>query len=296
MLNATWLETFTTLCETGHFTRSAEALGMTQPGVSQHLRKLEAQVGVPLIVQDGKSFTPTPAGEAVLKVGQARRAQERALKEMLQRDNPDVGEVRIGCSGSFAMWFYPILLRRLRDAPELTLRLTASPQGNILRDVLGGALDLGIVAGKPVHYQLETQFLMREELCLVVPKSQQTDTQTLEALNTLGFVGHPDGNEYADALLGPNFPAAYQGAERLRVRTSVNQIGQILTPVAEGVGYSILPKSSVDAFARRQEVRIVDLAQKHHHDLWLMYRRGRDKFARIASVIDLIDRHVLPVG
>lgn len=62
MLNATWIETFTVLAEEGHFTRAAQRLNMTQPGVSQHLRKLERQVGHPLIAQDGKSFTLTEAG------------------------------------------------------------------------------------------------------------------------------------------------------------------------------------------------------------------------------------------
>ena len=109
MLNATWLNTFTTLCELGHFTRSADVLGMTQPGVSQHLRKLEAQVGKPLIVQDGKSFTLTLSGEVLFKAGLARRQQELDLKEVMQRDDPDVGEVRIGCSGSFAMWLSNLL-------------------------------------------------------------------------------------------------------------------------------------------------------------------------------------------
>ena len=37
MLNATWIETFTVLAEEGHFTRAAQPLNMTQPGVSQHL-------------------------------------------------------------------------------------------------------------------------------------------------------------------------------------------------------------------------------------------------------------------
>ena len=57
MLNATWLDTFVTLTETGHFTHTAERLNMTQPGVSQHLRKLERQVGHALIAQEGTSFT-----------------------------------------------------------------------------------------------------------------------------------------------------------------------------------------------------------------------------------------------
>jgi len=54
VLNASWLETFTTLCDIGHFTRTADRLAMTQPGVSQHIRKLEQQVGQPLILREGK--------------------------------------------------------------------------------------------------------------------------------------------------------------------------------------------------------------------------------------------------
>ncbi|SHK49610.1 DNA-binding transcriptional regulator, LysR family [Shimia gijangensis] len=292
MLNATWLNTFTTLCEIGHFTRSADTLGMTQPGVSQHLRKLEAQVGKPLIVQEGKSFTPTPAGEALFKVGLARRQQERDLKEVIQRDDPDVGEVRIGCSGSFAMWLYPHLLERLRLAPELALHLTAAPQGNVLRGLFCGELDLGILAGQPHQPQLEAKMILREELCLVVPRSIQSQDVDLTDLNKLGFVAHPDGHEYADGLLGRNFAKDYQGSDHLKTRTSVNQIGQILTPVAEGLGFAILPRSGIDAFARRRDVSILDLPYKHHHDLWLTFRRGRSKFARIASVIALIEKEV----
>lgn len=292
MLNATWLNTFTTLCETGHFTRSAELLGMTQPGVSQHLRKLEAQVGKPLIIQDGKSFTPTPAGEALFKLGRARRQQERELQEVIQRDDPNVGEVKTGCSGSFAMWLYPHLLARLRTAPDLSLHLTAAPRSNVIRQLLSGDLDLGIVAGEPQHPQLDATLLMREELCLVVPNAMPAHYVTLSDLNDLGFVAHPDGFEYADDLLGRNFPTDYQGADHLKTRTSVNQIGQILTPVAEGLGFAILPKSGVDAFARRDEVAIVDLPHKHHHDLWLAFRRGREKFARIASIVALIEQEV----
>lgn len=83
MLNATWLETYVTLTEIGHFTRAAERLNMTQPGVSQHLRKLEEQVGQSLIAQEGKSFTLTGAGEAVRDLGLSRRAEERSLRDTI---------------------------------------------------------------------------------------------------------------------------------------------------------------------------------------------------------------------
>ncbi|HSP84641.1 MAG TPA: LysR family transcriptional regulator, partial [Psychrobacter sp.] len=62
MINTTWLRTFCTLVEIGHFTRTAERLYMTQSGVSQHIRKLESQLGIDLLIRQGKQFSLTDAG------------------------------------------------------------------------------------------------------------------------------------------------------------------------------------------------------------------------------------------
>ncbi|EEB84961.1 LysR family transcriptional regulator [Roseobacter sp. GAI101] len=296
VLNATWLDTFTTLCDVGHFTRTAERLGMTQPGVSQHLRKLEEQVGTPLIVRDGKTFTLSPAGEAVLSVGKARRLQERALREAVQVDDPDVGTVSIGCSGSFALWIYPYLLDRMRRAPNLVIRLAAAPQASIVAGVLDGELDLGIVGDKPDHPRVQALRLGEEELCLVLPAAFQAADLDLDRLNDLGFVAHPDGFAYADDLLQRNFPQTYKGADHLKVRTFINQIGQIPIPVAQGIGYTILPKSGVDAFPDQGSLSVHDLREKRYHDLWLISRTGRSGVARIAAVKDLIEHATNSLG
>ena len=200
MLNAKWLDTFTTLCDVGHFTRTAELLGMTQPGVSQHLHKLASQVGKPLISKDGKSFTLTPAGEAVLAIGIARRQQERELQDIIQIDDPNIGNISIGCSGSFAMWLYPHLLDRMHNAPDLVICVTAAPHMSIVTSVLDGKFDLGIVSEPIDHPRLEAVELAREELCLIVPQSFAGQKFDLDLLNALGFVAHPDGYAYANDL------------------------------------------------------------------------------------------------
>jgi DNA-binding transcriptional LysR family regulator len=288
MLNATWLETFATLCQVGHFTRTAELLGMTQPGVSQHLNKLASQVGKPLISKDGKSFTLTPAGEAVLAIGLARRQQERDLHDTISFDDPDVGDISIGCSGSFAMWLYPHILDRMHHAPELVISVTAAPHMSIVTSVLNGEFDLGVVAEPISHPRLDAIELAREELCLIVPRSFAGRNFDLHLLNELGFVAHPDGYAYADDLFFLNFPKDYKGSDRLRVRTFVNQIGQIPIPVAEGLGYTILPKSGVDAFAGKQELAIIQLPKRRYHDLWVISRKGRSEIARVAALSSFI--------
>ncbi|MBB94896.1 MAG: LysR family transcriptional regulator [Rhodobacteraceae bacterium] len=288
MLNAIWLETFTTLCETGHFTRAADRLNMTQPGVSQHLGKLEQQVGQALISRQGKSFTLTPAGDAVFALGLSRRDEETQLRDAIAADDPNSGSVHLACSGSFAMLLYPMLLPWMRAAPDLSCHLTATPQADILKGVLEGRFDLGVLGADPDHVRLEAWHLGREELCLVLPAGSATPMSFAE-LDARGFIAHPDGYRYADDLLRLNFPDAYPGADRLRLRGAVNQIGQIPAPVAAGVGYTLLPRSGVEAFKDKDRLRVGHLPRRRWHDLWLVARRGRRLSARVSRAREVIE-------
>ncbi|SLN66116.1 HTH-type transcriptional regulator CysL [Pseudoruegeria aquimaris] len=295
MLNATWLETFTTLCETGHFTEAAARLNMTQPGVSQHLRKLEAQLGTALISRDGKRFTLTPAGEEVRAVGLERRAQEQRLRQAIEGDDRDRGRLHIACSGSFALLLFPALLPWMAAAPQLDLRLEAAPQGTIRDGVLDGRFDLGVLDADPRQPRFTARRLGREELCLLLPAGAEEGGEggaeeaiTMEALQARGLIAHPDVFSYADDLLQLNFPDTYPGAEALRLRGQVNQIGQILAPVAAGVGYTMLPHSGVRSFEGRGRLRRVELPRRRWHDLWLVHRRGRVLSARLSHAAVLI--------
>lgn len=289
MLNATWLETFTTLCETGHFTRTAQRLNMTQPGVSQQLRKLEQQVGQRLISRTGKSFSLTPAGEAVFDLGLSRRVQEKKLRATLETDDRDAGPLRLACSGSFAMLLYPALLPWMRDAPGLRVHLEAAPQAEILSGLLEGRFDLGVLGADPDHARLEARHLGREELCLVLPAGAADAAVSFADLEARGFIAHPDGFAYADDLLRLNFPQEYPGADRLCLRGSVNQIGQIPAPVAAGIGYTLLPRSGVEAFADKARLAVVRLPRRRWHDLWLVQRRGRRLSARLRHAQTMIE-------
>jgi DNA-binding transcriptional LysR family regulator len=284
MLNATWIETFTVLAEEGHFTRAAQRLNMTQPGVSQHLRKLERQVGHPLIAQDGKSFTLTEAGAALRDLGLSRRVQERDLTEALQLDDPEVGTLRVACSGSFALLYYPHAMAMMRAAPKLSIHVEAAPQRQVMSSVLEGEMDLGVIGEIPSHPRIDAWHIGFEEICLLLPKNVD-DPSSLADLNALGLVAHPDAGSYADDLLARNFPKEYAGADRLRVRTTVNQIGQIPAPVAEGLGYTLLPRSGVEAFAQANRLRITRLPEQTHLDLWVISRRGRALTSRAKAAI-----------
>lgn len=292
MLHAQWLETFVTLCEEQHFTRAAERLHMTQPGVSQHLRKLEDQVGHALVLRDSGQFILTRAGEEVLAVAQSRRTQEQALRAVLEYDDPDRGEVRLACSGSFATLLYPALLSRMAQAPGLSVHLEAAPQETVISGVLDGRFHLGIADHEPSHTRLNSEHLGAEELCLAVPHGFSI-TPTFEQLEGLGFIAHPDGYAYADELLPLNYSGQFTGSDRLRTRGFVNQIGQILAPVAQGLGYTILPRSGIDAFAGKDQVRVARLTHPVQHELWAVRRAGNplpSRFERVEALLESLAR------
>ena len=289
MLNAQWLETFATLCEVKHFTRAAERLHMTQPGVSQHLRKLEDQVGHALVLRDSGRFLLTREGEEVLAVAQARRRQEQQLRAALEVDDPDVGVMHIACSGSFASLLYPHLLDVMATAPGLVVHLEAAPQQSVIEGVLDGRYHLGVADREPSHTRLSGHHLGQEALCLVLPSGAPAEP-TFAELEELGFIAHPDGFAYADELLSPNFPGLFQGADRLRTRGFVTQIGQIPEPVARGLGYTLLPRSGVDAFRHRDRLQLARLSHSIQHELWAISRAGYQLPARFNTVGTLLEQ------
>eukprot|EP00873_Tetraselmis_striata_P016785 jgi/Tetstr1/437049/TSEL_025809.t1 len=216
MINATWLETFTVLCETGHFTRTAEHLGMTQPGVSQHVRKLEEQLGQALISRHGKSFALTAAGEDIWALGRARRLEERDLLEKIREDSPDVGAISVACSGSFAMLLYPRVMDLMIASPLLQIRMEATPQSAILQGIATRRFDLGVVDRKPEHPRLHAERIGAEDLCLVLPADAEAGQPDFEDLEARGFIAHPDGFGYADEVFALNYPEAFRGSDHLQ--------------------------------------------------------------------------------
>ncbi len=288
MLNAKWLDTFRVLCTTGHFTKTAKILGMTQPGVSQHVQKLELQIGQPLIARQGKRFIKTAAGEDIYALSLRRHEEERALQEALKADSPDVGQITIACSGSFAMLLHPKVLALMHTAPDLLIKLEATPQNTIAQGVQDGKFDLGVIHHQSVLPQLNCTSMGVEEICLVLPKDTDLEPMSFEALQNIGYIAHPDGNAYADDLLGANFEGLYEGSDRLKLRGYINQISEIPAPVAQGLGYTILPRSGVETYRGPGQLRTQALPVRRYQELWLISRKLPKTPARMAQMAKLI--------
>lgn len=284
MLNPQWLNTFKTLVEVGHFTQTAEKLYMTQPGVSQHVKKLEQACGYALIKRINKNFELTEQGKQVYHYAIEQARNEQKLIEQLGHDLEFSGHCKLACSGSFALWLYPQMLQYQQQHLDLSFSLEAGPNRLILENVVNGSIDLGVVTDKVNNPSVRYHALGHEPLCLAMNKRYANETITSELLHSLGLVSHPDAKHYLTMYLAQCGDEALQSIDLERLKTSsyINQLNQILLPVSLGIGFTVLPYSAVEAFSRRDDLHIHQpkkivteqfyLAQKNNHDLPKRYQ------------------------
>lgn len=291
MFNPVWLNTFVTLVNTGHFTKTAEKLFMTQPGVSQHINKLENAFGYSLIRRDKKSFEITEQGRLVFQYAIKLTKNENELLEKLSFDNPFAGECSLGCSGALALMLYPKLLDKQVQYSSLVVSLKAAPNQQILNEVQNGLLDLGMVTHVPNTNLFDAQEIGTEELYLVFPATMSK--QNANALIELGYINHPDAKHYLSLYFTKSQEDKFShlNIEQIPMAGSVNQISQILEPVAKGLGFTVLPKSAVDAFKDLNKLSVFKPKKTVVEVQYLVKKRNRDLPKRFELITSTLKEH-----
>ncbi|MEI8593698.1 LysR family transcriptional regulator [Photobacterium sp. Hal280] len=285
-LNRQWLHTFATLVEVGQFTETAARLHMTQPGVSQHIRKLEQQLGQALLVRTGKKFELTHAGTVLYQHCQALKAEEQRLQQALLQDNPEAGPCRFAMSGTLANLLYPLFLERQLAHPRLGVSIESAPDQRVLHLLEQDEIDLGIVTEPPAPARFHREQMGEETLCLVFPAAQDQSELSPALLTKTGFIDHPNARRYLDSVL-LDLPFSMPN-DSLPVRSYINQLSQILLPVSLGIGFTVLPESTISESPYAPELRIVHRSVNAREPLYLVRKRHRELASRYHWFIDCI--------
>ena len=144
------LRVFEAAATLNSFSKTAELLHLTQPGVSMHIKELESHAGLPLFERIGKKLFITEAGRELL-------ARSRELLRSLK----DAEDVLDGLKGlrrgrinlavvSTAKYFVPRLLARFgKDYPQLEIRLTVSNRNSVITQLIANEVDLAIMGRSP---------------------------------------------------------------------------------------------------------------------------------------------------
>src|SRR3984893_10916169 len=121
MFDLELLRSFISVVDAGGFTRAGERVHRTQSTVSQQIKRLEDDVGQPLLKRSGKEATPTEGGARLLSYARRLLSLAEEARDVLARPGNE-GAVRLGVPEDFAAYRLAKLLASFsRSRPGLRL-------------------------------------------------------------------------------------------------------------------------------------------------------------------------------
>jgi len=164
------LRVFVTVAEQRNFSRAAELLHLSQPGVSLHIRKLEEEFGTVLMQRSPKQVKLTDAGELLYKrAKEMLMLHEAARQDILRLHDMVSGSLQIGASFTIGEYILPhVLARFAAHYPQVDAELTIGNTERIVQAVRSKQLQIGLVEGEVQDEQLRIIPYMKDEMILVV--------------------------------------------------------------------------------------------------------------------------------
>ncbi|SFR88814.1 LysR family transcriptional regulator, hydrogen peroxide-inducible genes activator [Dyella sp. OK004] len=251
------------LAEHRHFGRAAEASFVSQPTLSTQIKKLEEELGVPLVERTPRKVLLTETGREIARRARGVLAEVDEIKAIAQRTrDPESGTLRLGIFPTLGPYLLPHLVPLVRQRfPRLELLLVEEKTEQVIRMLREGSLDVGVLA-LPLHEDsLYTEFLFEEPFVLAVPeahplahKKQRLKLADLEDESLLLL---EDGHCMRDQALEVCHLAG--AGERSGFRaTSLETLRQM---VAANVGITLLPTLAIKPpMARTDNVHLIEFS------------------------------------
>ena len=194
------LRYFVCVSELGSFTLAARNLGIAQPALSRHLRRLEAECGSPLLRRNGRGAELSDVGRLVLDHGRSLLEQIDRLEAGLKAaKGAPAGAVNVGMPPSVAtILVEPLFHRVRREYPAIRLHISEAFSGDVREWLVGGRLDVGVLYSHGRAANLVGQHLLVEDMFLCCAPSARDAGQPLVTLaeavkSPLILPGRPHG-------------------------------------------------------------------------------------------------------
>ncbi|MET0738025.1 MAG: LysR substrate-binding domain-containing protein [Acidimicrobiales bacterium] len=158
------------------FARAAAAVGVSPSALSQGLAELERRVGATLFAPAGRGRVLAPEAVEVVRYADRVLAEtEELARWVVGRRTGRSGPLRVGLIDVAAVDHFSEPLRAFRrERPEVELRLTVAPSGEVLDMLARGALDLAVCVAPDPDAALAVQLLRDEPLAVYAPEGVRT--------------------------------------------------------------------------------------------------------------------------
>ena len=234
MFEPVLLKTFLAVAETHSFTAAAHRLGISQPTVSQHIRKLEVAAGRMLVARDTRDVRMTDNGDAMAGFARTILAAHSAASAYFT-GSAMKGRLRFGAADDLAITQLPRILRHFRQLyPQINLELTVNQSTPLYRRLKSGQLDLIFI--KRMSDSDEGALVRRDDLVWV--GQEKTLVEPGMPVPLIAYQAPSISRQSAiDAL---------ENAGRTwRITCNTREVNGMLAAVRAGIGIAVFPQSLI---------------------------------------------------
>ncbi len=277
------------LAESLHFGQAADACAISQPALSMQIKELEDELGASLVERRKSGIVLTAEGEEIVRRGRVILASTRDLIDYAKhRGRVLSGTLRLGAIPSIAPYLLPAALPRLqRRFPELVLQLRETITETLVRELIGGDLDLILVALPVDDPELETLPLFDDKFVLAAraakTKKRASATKMLAEERLLLL---EEGHCLRDQALSFCRLVSPEARESF----GASSLATIMQMVAFGHGVTLLPEMAVASELRgRGDIRLLRFpAPEPAREIGLAWRKTSPRKADFKAFASLL--------
>jgi DNA-binding transcriptional LysR family regulator len=275
------LEIFCKVAELKSFTLAAEALSLSQPTVSEHIRSLEEMAGDTLVDRWGRELRLTPAGQVLYRYAvKLLRLREEALQALADLRGELAGRVVIGASTIPGSYLLPQVLGAFKAKhPILQIFLKIANTAAVAEMVLKGQVGLGLVGSRLPEKRLGFTEVYQDELTLTVwPQHPWAAHGEVEVAELYGqpFIVRESGSGTQMAVK-EILAANGLDFDKLTIAAEMPNTEAVRQSLKAGVGIGILSRLAVAAELKYGDLVAVRIrGVELRRPLYLVQRQGRE--------------------
>ncbi|MQT91014.1 LysR family transcriptional regulator [Pseudomonas helleri] len=254
------LRLFIHIAESPSLTQGARKACMSTAAASARIKSLEESFSNRLLYRDSRGVELTPSGKLFLQHARVIMRQVDYMKnEFTEYGAEASGHIKIFANTTAATEFLPeILAGFLAERPGVTVDLQERLSRDIVRGVMDGSTDMGIIAGPVKADGLQVIHFSTDQLILVTPLDHPlAKRKKVKLAETLAYP-HIGLHEGTTLLRFLNEQVALHG-QTLNMRIKVYSFEAMCRMVEAGVGLAILPESSARRHQRTMGLSLIEL-------------------------------------
>jgi len=287
------LEYFVAVSNELHFTKAAEKLNISQPSLSQQIRALEHEIGMPLFDRIGKKISLTEAGRILLSHSKkVFHEVEQAYAAIQDLNGLQQGKLTIGALLTTVNYLLPPAILNFNELyPNIELSVLGLRTGEIREKLLQNELDIGITFLPVQDKEIISIPLYQNELTLVVPTNHELTQHTTVTMGVL--------QKYPIILLPKNFFLTQLIRSHCqnfnftpKPILEISTMESLIHMVSKGMGITVLPKPYID-FLQSNSIQAIKIKNPTATiEIGIIYRKDKYMCATTRMFIEQLQKIV----